>query len=91
VLLPLAHEESLSPTSLISIGAGISVFVVIWEMLTGLEKCAAPFESWRGRAADLDTVIDIGKRRKWAAEAQRQQEGQEIGDEKGIIEEPSAE
>ena len=91
MLIPLADEESLSVTSLISIGAGISAFVVIWEMLTGLEKGAAPFESWRGRAADLETVIDIGKRRKWTADAQKQQEGQENGDEKGVIEETSAE
>ena len=91
MLLPLAHEESLSPTALISTGAGISAFVVIWEMFTGLEKGAAPFESWRGRAADLDTVIDIGKRRKWAADSQKQQENQGNGDEKGVIEEPSAE
>lgn len=84
MLLPLAHEDSLSPTALISIGAGISAFVVLWEMLTGLEKGAAPFESWKGRAEDLDTVIDI-KNRKKVVQARMPEE--ETVAEKGTVEE----
>ena len=71
VLLPLASEESLTETSLISIGAAISGFCVLWEMITGLERGAAPFESWSGRLEAYDTVVEIDswKRRERAAEA----------------------
>ena len=84
VLLPLASNESLSSTALISTGAGISAFVVIWEMLTGLEKGAGAFESWKGRAEDFDTVIDIGSRRKVV---QAENPKLENGNEKAVLEE----
>ena len=40
-------------------GAGISASVVIWETITGLEKRAMPFERWKGRVENFDTVVDI--------------------------------
>lgn len=55
----------------------------MWEMLTALEKGAVPFESWRGRAEDLDTVIDIASRKNAKPKAPKQ----ESGDEKGFVEE----
>ena len=85
VLLPLADEENLSSTSLVSIGAGISGFVVIWEMLTGLEKGAGAFESWRGRAEDFDTVIDIGARKR-IVQAEAPMEKSRTLEEKGELE-----
>ena len=54
----------LSSTALISIGAGISAFVVIWETITAMEKGAAPIESWSGRVENFDTVIDVRNRKK---------------------------
>lgn len=58
-LLPLVPEEELSSTSLVSIGAGISGFVVIWETVTSLEKGACAFESWKGQVDNFETIIDI--------------------------------
>lgn len=49
---------------MISTGAGISAFVVIWETIGSLDCGAGIFESWSGRVADFDTVIDIGNRKK---------------------------
>ena len=49
----------MGPTALISTGAGMSGFVVLWEMVTGLEKGASAFESWSGRAEDHEHVVDI--------------------------------
>ena len=63
ILLPLASEEHLGVTALISTGAGISGFVVIWEMITGLERGATMIESWRGKAETYENVVDIGSRR----------------------------
>jgi len=63
-LLPLASEERLSETALISTGAGISGFVVIWETISSLECGAGMFESWQGKIANFETVIDVGTRRK---------------------------
>ena len=82
--MPLVSEENLSPTALISTGAGISAFVVIWEMFGGLDKGAGVFESWKGRVQDSDTVIDIGSRKKVV-----QREVQNLGseNEKGMAEE----
>lgn len=62
----------------------MSVFVVMWEMLTALEKGASAFESWRGRAEDLETVIEIGSKKK-VMQAERQD--QDNGIEKGVVEE----
>lgn len=62
-LLPLASEEHLGETALISSGAGISAFVVIWEMIGGLERGASFVESWKGKVATFDTVVDIGSRK----------------------------
>lgn len=59
ILLPLVPEEELSTTSLVSIGAGMSGFVVIWETVTALEKGACAFESWRGQADTFETIVDI--------------------------------
>ena len=63
VLLPLVDPESLTDTSLISIGAGLSGFVVIWETITGLEKGASAFESWRGKLETYETVISVDSAR----------------------------
>ncbi|KAK3725537.1 hypothetical protein LTR37_000507 [Vermiconidia calcicola] len=63
VLLPLASHHELSTTSLISIGAGISGFVVIWETITGLERNAGIIESWSGKAETYGTVVDVSSRR----------------------------
>lgn len=59
ILLPLVPEEELSSTSLVSIGAGISGFAVIWETITSLEKGACAFESWKGQVDNFETIIDI--------------------------------
>jgi hypothetical protein len=61
----------------------MSVFVVMWEMLTALEKGAGAIESWRGRVEDFDTVIDIGSRRKVV---QAETPNQCNGVEKGVME-----
>ena len=66
VLLPLASEESLSPTALISTGAGISGFVVIWEMLTGLDIGCGCF--WRAGGAGRKILIRsliLGREGRW--------------------------
>lgn len=63
-LLPLASEEHLSETALISAGAGISAFVVIFETIGSLERGASIVESWKGKVATFDTVVDIGSRRR---------------------------
>lgn len=70
-LLPLASEESLDATSLISTGAGISAFAVIWETIGGLEKCASVVESWRGKVENFDTIVHVGSRQ---AEVRRRAE-----------------
>ena len=85
VLIPLASEEHLSPTAVISIGAGMSGFVVIWETFTGLEKEAGVFESWKGRAEDLGVVFDIGSSKKKVVQVETPDQGNEI--EKGVVEE----
>ena len=58
MLLPLSEEERIDSTSLISIGAAISAFVVIWETVGALEKDACLFESWRGELSD--DAVDFG-------------------------------
>jgi hypothetical protein len=63
VLLPLAPEEQLSPTALVSIGAGMLVCVVAWELIGGLEKCAALFESWNLTADDSSDEDVVALRR----------------------------
>ena len=45
-LLPLASSERLDDTSMISVIAGISAFIVVWETVGGLEKFAHIFEPW---------------------------------------------
>lgn len=47
-LLPLAPPARLNSTQLLSIAAGLLVFLVVWETVAGLERRAALFESWRG-------------------------------------------
>lgn len=47
-LLPLASAARLNSTQLLSIAAGLLVFLVVWETVTGLERRALLFESWRG-------------------------------------------
>lgn len=42
----------------------MSAFAVIWEMVTALEKGAAPFESWSGRLEVYDTVVEIDSWKK---------------------------
>lgn len=59
VLLPLSSEEHLDSTGLISIGAAISAFVVIWETVGSLEKGACVFESWEGKL-EVDEAVDLG-------------------------------
>ncbi len=56
----------------------MSVFVVMWEIVSGLEKGAGAFESWRGRAEDLGTVIDIGNRKKWVDEVTTSDQGHQM-------------
>lgn len=56
VLLPLVSEENLSTTSLISIGAGMTAFVVIWEAVGALDRTACWFEDW---AAPLEELKHI--------------------------------
>ena len=60
---------------MISIGAGISGFVVIWEMITGLERGAAFIESWSGKLETYDTVVDIGSRSKLKRNVSETEEG----------------
>lgn len=67
-LIPLASVEGLNTTSLISIGAALNAFVVIWEMVSALECGALPFESWKGDVEIYETVVDIGNRKKAAAQ-----------------------
>ena len=52
-------EEELSTTSLVSTGAGISGFAVIWETITGLEKGACAIESWRGDVGNFEHIVDV--------------------------------
>lgn len=73
-LVPLASEERLGETALISTGAGIGGFVVIWETIGSLECGASVFESWSGRVANFETVIDVGSRKK------RTNSGRLVGD-----------
>lgn len=61
-LLPLVAADELSTNSLISIGAGTSGFVVIWETITALEKGACAFESWKGPVDNFETIIDVRSR-----------------------------
>jgi hypothetical protein len=70
VLLPLADEEHLSETALISTGAGISAFAMIWEIIGSLERGAGIIESWHGRVANFEHVVDIGSRRAEVAKAE---------------------
>lgn len=59
VLVPLCSEEQLSTTSLVSLGAGASGFVVIWETIASLEKGACAFESWKGQVDTFEHIIDV--------------------------------
>ncbi|OCK84572.1 hypothetical protein K432DRAFT_344825 [Lepidopterella palustris CBS 459.81] len=45
-LLPLASPERLDPTQLLSITAGLFVFLVLWETVGSLERGAGIFEPW---------------------------------------------
>ena len=58
-LLPLTSEEQLDATMMVSAGAAISAFVVIWETFGGLEKDACIFESWKGPPSE-EGVVDLG-------------------------------
>lgn len=61
-LLPLSTPEQLNTTALVSIGAAISAFVVIWETIGGLECGARPFESWsRPTIVDQNVPVLGGK------------------------------
>ena len=63
-LLPLTSEEQLGATALVSTGAGISVFVVIWETVSSLESgCAKVVESWKGRVDDLPMLVQTPSRK----------------------------
>lgn len=55
-LLPLVDEEQLSTTSLISIGAGMTAFVVIWEAVGALDRTACWFEDWTAPLEELRHV-----------------------------------
>ena len=79
-LLPLASEEELGSTSLLSIGAAVSGFVVIWEMISGLECGAAPFESWRGRVDDLNALVHVGSKSYARQEIEAQNKVEDDGD-----------
>lgn len=59
ILVPLCSEEMLSTTSLVSLGAGASGFVVIWETVAALEKGACAFESWKGQVDIFEHIIDV--------------------------------
>ena len=61
-------------TALVSTGAGISGFVVIWEMITGLERGAGVVESWRGKAETYDNVVDMSSRRNRMTDGEETQE-----------------
>ena len=45
-LLPLVSVERLGDTQLLSVGVGVSVAVVLWETVGGLECGAAVWERW---------------------------------------------
>lgn len=63
VLLPLASEDRLTATDLVSIGAVMMVVVVGWETVGSLEKGACFFESWNVTDADSsDEEADIRRR-----------------------------
>jgi len=40
---------------------------VLWEMVTGLEKGAVPFESWKGRLEAHAIVVDIQEWKKYSS------------------------
>jgi hypothetical protein len=43
--IPLA--KGLEPTQLLSIVTGLFLFIVIWETIGSLERCATLVESWK--------------------------------------------
>jgi hypothetical protein len=45
-MLPLASEEQIDSTQLVSIGAVLTLLVVAWEIFGSLERDAPLFESW---------------------------------------------
>lgn len=45
-LLPLTSEDQVSSTQIVSIGAGLMLFVGAWEIFGSLERGASLFESW---------------------------------------------
>lgn len=72
--LPLCSEEQLSNTALISTGAGISVFVVMWETIAGLDRGAGVFESWKGKVETFGTVVYRQKSAEMAAKTEQEAE-----------------
>jgi hypothetical protein len=46
ILLPLTSEEQVDSTQLVSIGAGLTLLVVAWEVFGSLERGVPLFESW---------------------------------------------
>lgn len=45
-LLPLTSEDQIDSTQLVSIGAGLALLVVAWEVFGSLERNTPLFESW---------------------------------------------
>lgn len=52
ILLPLTSEEQVNSTQLVSIGAGLTLFVVAWEIFGSLERGVCLFESWSDPEVD---------------------------------------
>lgn len=52
ILLPITSEDQINSTQLVSIGAGLTLTVVAWEVFGSLETNVSLFESWSNREAD---------------------------------------
>lgn len=54
--IPLA--ENLDPTQLLSVVTGLFLFIVVWETVGSLERCAKLVESWKDESMDEDEAMD---------------------------------
>jgi hypothetical protein len=57
--IPLA--DNLDPTQLLSVVTGLFLFLVIWETIGSLERCAKLVESWKDEqiTEEEDTSVEM--------------------------------
>ena len=51
-MLPIASEDQINSTQLVTIGACLTLAVVSWEVYGSLERGIGLFESWSNREAE---------------------------------------